>query len=133
MKKSLSALLALALTATLSAPAQAESAKDMAVNAAWFPVKAVVIGTGMVVGIPVAITRRASSRSIEYTQNFADNIGGKDHIPPMVIASVMGVPFGLLVGTGEGVYFGGKNAITSGSGEKPFSLETFSLQGGDLE
>lgn len=126
MKKSvLTILAALALTAT--GPAYAEDAKEMAINAAWFPVKAVAVGSGMVVGIPVAITRRSSSRAIEYTQNFADKIGGKDSIPPMFFASFMGIPFGLLVGTGEGVYFGGRNAISHGVEEKPFSLATFSL------
>lgn len=99
----------------------------MAKNAAMFPVKALAIGSGTVVGIPIAITRRASSRSIEFTQSFADQIGGHEHIMPNVFAMTMGVPFGLLVGTGEGVYYGGKNAIVNGS-EKPFSLASFSLE-----
>jgi len=126
VKKSLLTILA-ALALTTSGPAYAEDAKEMAINAAWFPVKAVAVGSGMVVGIPVAITRRTSNRCIEYTQNFADKIGGKEHIHPMLFASVMGVPFGLLVGTGEGVFYGGKNAINHGVEEKPFSLGTFSL------
>lgn len=128
MKKSfLTLLAAVAMTTALCGPARAEDFKEMATNAAWFPVKALAVGTGMVVGIPVAVTRRSSNRCIEYTQNFADKIGGKEHIPPMVFASFMGMPFGLLVGTGEGVYFGGKNAITHGVEEKPFQLSTFSL------
>jgi hypothetical protein len=126
VKKSLLTLLA-ALALTTCGPAYAEDAKEMAINAAWFPVKAVAVGSGMVIGIPVAITRRSSNRCIEFTQNFADKIGGKEHIPPMMIASVMGMPFGLIVGTGEGVYFGGRNAINHGVEEKPFSLSTFSL------
>src|SRR5262249_34835257 len=111
----------------------AEDAKEMAVNAAWFPVKAVVVGTGMVVGIPVAITRRASTRSLGYTKEFADKIGGSDHIPPMFFAGFWGIPTGIFVGTCEGVYFGGKNAIVNGAGEKPFSLATFSLESGEME
>ncbi len=134
MKKSISAFLAaLALASTLNAPAQAEDTKTMATNAAWFPVKALVVGSGMVIGIPVAITRRSSNRCLEYTRNFADNIGGKEHIPPMVFASLMGIPFGLISGTAEGVYYGGKNAIVNGSSEKPFQLATFSLESGELE
>lgn len=134
MKKSLYTLLAaLALTSTLSGPAKAEDSKEMATNAAWFPVKAVLVGSGMVVGIPVAITRRCSNRCLEYTRNFADNIGGKEHIPPMFFASFMGIPFGLIAGTAEGVYYGGKNAIVNGAGEKPFQLATFSLEPGELE
>ena len=129
MKKTLSILLAAAAlsTTTLCPPAaQAEDMKEMAVNTAMFPVKALGIGAGMALGIPIAITRRASSRAVEYTQNFADQIGGKENIPPMVFASVMGIPFGVLVGAGEGVYYGGRNAITNGS-EKPFSLGSVSL------
>lgn len=126
VKKSLSMLLAALAIATCS-PANAEDTKEMAKNAALFPVKAAAVGAGMVVGIPVAITRRSSNRCIEFTQSFADKIGGKEHIPPSVIASVLGMPFGLLVGTGEGIYYGGKNAIDGGSGEKPFGLATFSL------
>lgn len=126
MKKSLSMLLA-ALAIATAAPANAEDTKEMAKNAALLPVKAVAVGTGMVVGIPVAITRRSSNRCIEFTQNFADKIGGKEHMPPTMFGAILGMPFGLIVGTGEGVYYGGKNAIEGGAGEKPFGLGTFSL------
>lgn len=119
------ALLAL-FAAVSTGPALADEPKTMAENAVLFPVRAASVATGLVVGVPVAIARRASNRMIEYTGNFADKIGGKDHIPPMVFGSVLGLPFGLLVGTGEGVYYGGKNAF-SNSVEKPFSLATFSL------
>lgn len=128
----MSGLLAItaALVATCS-PALAESEGTMAKQAALLPVRLVSIGAGGFLGIPVAITRRSSNRCIEFTESFADKIGGKDHLVPMTFASLMGVPFGLIVGTGEGVYAGGRNAIASGW-EKPFSLESFSLQE-DLE
>ncbi len=126
MKKSLSMLLAV-LAISACAPANAEDTKEMAKNTALFPIKAVAMGAGMVVGIPVAITRRSSNRCIEYTQNIADKIGGKEHGPPAIFASVLGMPAGLIVGAGEGVYYGGRNAINGGAGEKPFALGTFSL------
>lgn len=126
MKKSLLTILSVLALANCGA-AQAEDMKEMAKNTALFPVKALAVGTGMVVGIPVAITRRSSNRCMEYTQSFADNIGGKEHIHPMLFASIMGMPFGLLVGTGEGVFFGGRNAINHGIEEKPFNLATYSL------
>lgn len=127
MKKSLFGLvMALSLASTIATPAKAEEWGDMAKQTALLPVRCVAIGSGMVVGLPVAVTRRSSNRCIEFTQSFAEKIGGKEHIPPMLFASVMGVPFGLLVGTGEGVYAGGKNAISHGW-EKPFSLASFSL------
>jgi hypothetical protein len=102
----------------------------MAKNTAMFPVKALAVGAGLVVGTPVAVVRQTAERSMGITGDFADKIGGKDSLPPVLFASVLGVPFGLLVGSAEGVYFGGKNAIQHGV-EKPFSKESFSL--GELE
>lgn len=132
MYKSLcSFLVAIVLVSSSALPGFAEDAQEMAKGYAWFPVKALAMGAGSVVGIPIAITRRASSRSVEFTQNFADQIGGHENIVPSAFGMLMGVPFGLLVGTGEGVYYGGRNAITNGY-EKPFSLATFSLDP-DLE
>ncbi|MDZ4832925.1 MAG: hypothetical protein SGJ27_03915 [Candidatus Melainabacteria bacterium] len=127
MKKSLSMLLAAVAIASSCSAANAEDAKEMARNAARFPVRAAAVGTGMVVGIPVAITRRSSNRAIEFTESFADKIGGKEHAPPMIFASILGMPFGLLVGAGEGVFMGGKNAINGSAAEHPFTLSTFSL------
>ncbi len=127
MKKStLSALAAAAVTIGSVLPACADEPKDMLKNTAMFPVKALAISTGMVVGTPVAVTRRVSNRCIEYTQTFADKIGGKDSLPPVLFASVLGVPFGVIAGSAEGIYFGGKNSIVHGS-DKPFSKESFSL------
>ncbi|HNG18276.1 MAG TPA: hypothetical protein PLI59_03820, partial [Candidatus Obscuribacter sp.] len=113
-----------ALASTVNVQALADEPKDMASNAVLFPVRAASIASGLVIGIPVAIARRSSNRVIEYTGNFADKMGGKDHIPPKVFGSIFGLPFGLLVGTGEGLYYGGKNAF-SNSVEKPFSLAAF--------
>jgi hypothetical protein len=107
-------------------PAQADDAKGMATNALLFPVRAASVATGLVVGIPVAMIRRTSNRCIEFTDNFADKIGGHEHGPPCVFGAVLGMPFGLLVGSGEGVFYGGKNAFCN-SVDKPFSLATMSL------
>jgi len=115
-----------ALASTVNVQALADEPKDMASNAVLFPVRAASIASGLVIGIPVAIARRSSNRVIEYTGNFADKMGGKDHIPRKYSVPSFGLPFGLLVGTGEGLYYGGKNAF-SNSVEKPFSLAAFSL------
>jgi hypothetical protein len=117
-------LTVVALSAAL--PAQADEAKSMVTNTLMFPVRAASVATGLVVGIPVAMLRRSSNRCIEFTDNFADKIGGHEHGPPMVFGAVLGMPFGLLVGSGEGVFYGGKNAFCN-SVEKPFSLQTMSL------
>lgn len=118
-------LLAL-LALTLNTPAFAESEGSMAKQTLMLPVRMVAIGTGMAVGIPVAIVRRTGSRSVEFSEKFADNIGGKEHMIPLGMASLMGVPFGMVVGTAEGMYSGGRNSINHGW-EKPFSLETYSM------
>lgn len=126
MKKALSATLAaLALTTTLAAPAMAG---DGLKGAAMLPVKAVALTTGMVVGIPVAIARRSTTRSIDYSNKFADKIGGHEHGPPMLFAGLAAWPAGFITGSAQGLYLGSKNAWTNGTGEKPLSLDTFSLQ-----
>ena len=115
-----------ALMSMAQAPAMADDAKSMVTNVALMPVKAASIATGLVVGVPVAIMRKSSNRTIEYTGNFGDKIGGKDHMVPMMFGSVMGLPAGVIVGTGEGVFYSGKNAF-SHSVEKPFCLASMSL------
>jgi len=131
MKSTFSALAAAAFTIGSVLPASADEPMGMLKNTAMFPVRALGVGAGMVVGTPVAVTRRVSNRCIGYTGTFADKIGGKDSLPPVLFASVLGVPFGMIAGSAEGVYFGGKNGIVHGA-QKPFSIESFSL-GEELE
>jgi hypothetical protein len=133
VKKTAISILALVTLASVSSlPASAENDfGGMAKSTAMFPVRTAALGAGLVVGTPVAILRRVSNRCTEYTGNFADKIGGKDNLPPVLFASILGVPFGLVSGTAEGVYFGGKNAI-SNCVEHPFSKDSFSL-GDELE
>lgn len=125
MNKKIGLLALLALTLN-TAPAFAESEGTMAKQALMLPVRMAAMGSGMALGIPVAIVRRSGARSVGFTESFADNIGGKEHMIPLGMASLMGVPFGLVVGTAEGVYSGGRNSISHGW-EKPFSLESFSM------
>ena len=130
--KNIKALFAVALgVGVMSAlPANADSVPDMAKNAAMFPVTAVGVGSAVVVGTPIAVTRQVAVRIREYTGTFADKIGGKEDFPPNLFASVLSVPFGALVGTAEGLYYGPKNAVVHGV-EKPFSVASFSL--GDMD
>jgi hypothetical protein len=125
VKKSLSLLSAVAALTISSLPAMADT-NDCVKNTLMLPVKAASIGVGAVVGIPVAITRRSADRCYEFTNNFADKIGGKENLPPRAFGMVLGVPFGMLVGTGEGVLDGGRNAVHY-SCEKPFGLDSMSL------
>jgi len=133
VKKSALSILSLVAIAALSTlPASADNDYGtIAKNTAMFPVRTLALGSGLVVGTPVAVVRRVSSRCIEYTGNMADKIGGKGNLPPVLFASVLGVPFGVVAGSAEGVYYGGKNAINN-CVEHPFSKDSFSL-GNELE
>ena len=126
--KNQKALLAasLLISAFAALPAQADSVNDMAKNTAMFPLKAVAIGSAAVVGTPIAVTRQVAVRIREFTGTFADNIGGKEDFPPNLFASIASVPFGTIVGVGEGLYYGPKNALVHGL-DKPFSQASFSL------
>lgn len=131
MKKLPIALAALMLTTMSVGPASAadESVSSIAKQAAWFPVQAVGVGTGMAVGIPIAILRRTGVRIRELNAGAADKIGGKEHIHPNIFAAVYSVPVGTLVGVSEGVYMGGKNSFKAI--EKPFSATSISM--GDMD
>jgi len=123
-----SAILAIAalVFGSAAAPASADEPKEMLKTTAMFPVRTLGVGAGLVLGTPIAVTRQVAEQTIGITGTFADKIGGKEHLPPVLFASILGVPFGVLTGSAEGVYFGGKNAIVHGS-EKPFGKESFSL------
>lgn len=120
------ALAALSMTALPAAHAGEDGLRDAARQTVRLPLRAAGVATGLAVGVPMAITRRASNRMIEYTQTFADKIGGHTSAPPVIFASLLGLPYGMIVGTAEGVYMGSSNAVQQGV-EKPFSLESLSL------
>lgn len=133
MKRAIT-LMAAALTLGLNmAPAMAADSdvSSMAKNAAWFPVQVAGVTAAWVVGTPIAVTRRAAVRIRTFNEEAADKIGGHEHFPPNLFASFFAVPAGSIVGLGEGVYYGGKNAVAHGV-EHPFSLDSFSL-GDDIE
>lgn len=136
MKKAIT-FMAAALMLGAAAPAMADdkggddSVGTMAKNAAWFPVQVAGVTAGWVVGTPIAVTRQVAVRIRKYNEEAADKIGGHEYFPPNLFASFFAVPAGSIVGLGEGVYLGAKNAIGHG-GEHPFSLDSFSL-GDDIE
>jgi hypothetical protein len=131
------AILAAALMVAMGSvmPVQAKDGDHdvatMAKATAWFPVQALGVGAAWVLGTPIAMTRRGAIRVHDFTTEAADKIGGHEHFPPVLFASIFGLPAGALVGSAEGVYYGGKNAISHGV-EHPFSLDSFSL-GEDIE
>lgn len=126
MKKSVVSVLTLAImSAGAFLPALADD-DGMLKNTAMFPVRVLGVGTGLVVGVPVAVFKKVAGNSIDKTGEVADSIGGKQHIPPQIFASVIGIPFGVVSGTMEGVYYGSRNALSSGI-SAPFSQASMSF------
>ncbi len=109
----------------------ADSAKEMGINTLMFPVRALGVATGLVIGVPVAITRYSFARSAQFTNSCADAVGGKECVPSILLGSIPGITGGILAGTGEGLYHGGRNAIHNGS-KQPFSMSSLTLEN-DLE
>lgn len=129
MKKSIIStitLAALSMGSLLPALADDHAEGGMIHNTVMLPVRAMGVGTGLAVGIPVATMKRICKNSFDKTQDVADNIGGKEHLPPTLFATIIGLPFGVVTGTMEGLYYGGKNAFESGV-SKPFSQESMSM------
>lgn len=140
MKKVFSFLAAAIMVGVATAPVQAADSKSsggsgevttMAKSALWFPVQVAGVTAAWVVGTPIAMTRQTAVNIRKLTGEAADNIGGKDHFPPNLFASVYSIPVGTVIGVAEGTYLGAKNAIGHGV-EHPFSLDSFSL-GDDVE
>jgi hypothetical protein len=111
--------------------ADSEGVTDMAKKTVWLPVQMAGIGAGMAVGIPFAMVRQVITRTAQKTGDIADKMGGKEHFPPNLFAAPIGLGFGLVVGTAEGMYWGGRNAFKYGF-EKPFTPASFSMND-DLE
>lgn len=131
MRKLLLSAASLAIVCSGSMTAAfADGEGGMMKNVAMFPVKTVAVASGMAIGVPMATVRRCAVRYKGYTDEMADKLGGHENFPPVLFASVFGIPAGLLVGSGEGVYYGTKNAINKGW-DKPFCEDSFSL--GELE
>ena len=125
---------ALLLGMSAIAPVKAADGSDvntMVRNTARFPIQVAGVATALAVGTPIAIVRRTSTRIHDFTVAGADNIGGHEHAPPVLFASLFGVPAGTIVGVGEGVYMGGRNAFSHGV-EHPFGLDSYSM-GDDIE
>ena len=88
------------------------------------------VGTGLVLGPPVASVKCSVKCYKDWTPAVADKVGGKcggkDCGPVMGVVSLVTLPASLMCGTSKGIYYGTKNAFTHGFNE-PFSPASFSL------
>lgn len=136
--KKLSALFALCMALTSFAPAMADGDENLqkVVDGSLIITRVGGTGTALVLGTPVAATRRIANRYVGFTQGAADKVGGKlggkDCGPVMAVMSVFTIPAAILVGSAEGVYYSGKNSFDHGFNE-PFSAASFSVTEGYKE
>jgi len=114
------------MLAGLSPVLAAEEPLDKVVNGSLMVTRVGGVGTGLVVGPPVATLRETYSSYVSMTSSCAEHVGGKDCGPSCLLVSLVTLPASIVVGTGKGVYYGCKNAFTHGFNE-PFSPASFSI------
>ena len=132
MKKSnLVLILSLLMLALTSLPAMAaEEGLDKMVDGSLVVTRVGGVGAGLVFGTPVACVKESIKSVKDLTSSAADQVGGHEFGPAVLLVSVVTVPAGLVVGGVKGIYFGTKNALVHGFNE-PFHPNSFSM--GNLE
>lgn len=132
MKKS-KLVLALALLMSVGnlLPAMAgEEGLDKSVDGSLMVTRVGGVGAGLMFGTPVACVKESIKSVKDLTSHAADQVGGHEFGPAVLLVSIATVPAGLMVGGVRGVYFGTKNAFVHGFNE-PFHPNSFSM--GNLE
>ncbi len=132
MKKSrLASALSLVMLAGLLAPAfAADEPLDKAVDGGLIVTRMGGLGAGMVVGVPVAVTRQVVKSYKDLTVKVADKVGGHEFGPSCALVSFVTAPAALVYGGATGAFYGSKNAFVHGFNE-PFHPDSFSV--GKLE
>lgn len=127
MKNSIaSALLSAIVVSGLALPAQAADSEDPVVSTVMLPVRLASLGTGIVVGTPVATVRHTIERVPQCTKMIAADLNGEDDPCTLVFSSLPGIPAGITMGLLEGIQDGLKNSYGN-CVEKPFSSASMSL------
>ncbi|HEY9786418.1 MAG TPA: hypothetical protein V6D17_13505 [Candidatus Obscuribacterales bacterium] len=133
MKRSkLAFALSLLMSVGLLSPAMAaeDEGLDKAVQGSLIGTRLGGLGAGLVVGVPVAVTRQVVKSYKDMTNSLADKVGGHEFGPSVALVSLVTVPASLVYGGATGTFYGGKNAFVHGFNE-PFTGDSFSL--GKLE
>lgn len=128
MKKSLIAALSILTMAGTVAPAFAgdDDSLDKVINGSMMITRVGGLGTGIVIGTPVAVTRRTVTTYKTWTNDLADKAGGHEFGPSVALVSLVTAPAALVWGGLTGAFYGTKNAVTHFN--EPFSANTFSVQ-----
>ena len=125
------ALLVAATLVGIVAPAMAEDeALDKVTQGSLMVTRMGGVGTGLVIGTPIAVGRETYKSYISFTETAADKVGGKvggkDNGPVCAIVSLVTLPAAIVVGGAKGVYYGTKNGVWTGF-QQPFYKDSYSL------
>lgn len=124
MKKVLAATLSvLALTTASVAPVFAADDDGVMYVMVGMPYRGASTATSMVFGTPIAIGRMSAKKTMEITNEIA---GDDANIVMKGLSAFIGIPLGIVAGTGLGTVYGISNSIKN-TPEKPFTKEQFSL------
>lgn len=128
MKKSMFAALTLALLASSVAPSFAtdDDSLDKFINGTMMITRVGGLGTGIVVGTPVAVTRRTVTSYKSFTNDLADKVGGHEFGPSVAVVSLVTAPAAIVWGATTGLFYGSRNAVAHFN--EPFTPHSFSVQ-----
>lgn len=101
-------------------------------KAVLLPARTVGFASALALGTPVAVVRASAEKSRDVIEGLLQSSDTESSgVLPAVVAGIVGLPVGILVGAPEGLYHGCKNAINN-CGDHPFSKEAYSLGDGDV-
>lgn len=128
MKKSLIAALSMLTMASTVAPVFAadDDSLEKVINGTMMITRVGGLGTGIVIGTPVAMTRRTVSTYKAWTNELADQVGGHEFGPSVLLVSLVTAPAAVAWGGLTGAFYGTRNAVSHFN--EPFSANTFSVQ-----
>lgn len=128
MKKSLIAALSIFMMAGTAAPAFAadDDSLETFINGTMMITRVGGLGTGIVIGTPVAMTRRTVTTYKAWTNDLADKVGGHEFGPSVALVSLVTAPAAVVWGGLTGAFYGTKNAVSNFN--EPFSANSFSVQ-----
>lgn len=126
-RSSLAAVISLCMAIGIVSPALADDeALNKVVDGSLMVTRVGGVGTGVVVGTPVAVVRDSVKYYTHWTPAFAEHVGGKECGPCMGLVSLVTLPSALVWGGVTGVFHGTKNGVTKGF-EEPFHPKSFSV------
>lgn len=123
-------LVAATLFGTVAPAMAADEPLDKVTEGSLIVTRVGGMGTGLVIGTPIAVGRETFKSYKSFTESAADKVGGKfggkDNGPVCGLVSLVTLPAAIVVGGAKGVYYGTKNGVVGGF-DKPFYKDSYSL------